>query len=194
MAGEEAEEIQELGREGVAIVKRWLEATTFIELPFDVYHHAPECSVLHLTGRKKLDLAGHFLMGKKDILVVECKRYSSDNGQYKYFQHFLCVAYAATLKDIVDFGRAKSRHYLWVTFHPFNLSRWKHFETHEEIALALDKYPEYLGGTEIDADLIREIADRIMVLVFNPKQEHLSLSREELQKFRTIVDRKGDSL
>lgn len=72
------EDIQELGREGAAILKRWLEATTYMELPFDAYNHKIDCTVFTLGGMKKqLDLAGYMLVDKKAPVFVECKRYTT---------------------------------------------------------------------------------------------------------------------
>lgn len=189
-----AEETQELGREGVAIIKRWLEATTFIELPFDAYHHKLDCTLPHLAGKKVLDLQGHYLTGTKSPIVVECKRYTSPGGQYKEFLHFLAIAYSSTVKEQEDLGGARERHFLWVTFHPFNLDNWTGLETREHMVKALDQFPEYLAGREIDEDLAREVSSRVMVLVFNPKQESISLTRQELKIVRVHIDRKADSL
>lgn len=191
-----AEETQELGREGVAIIKRWLEATTFIELPFDAYHHKLDCVIPHLGANKKkvFDLQGHFLIDKKSPIVVESKRYTTPGGQYKEFLHFLAIAYSSTVKEIEDLGGSRDRHFLWVTFHPFNLENWTALETREQMIKALELHPDYLDKRGIDEDLIREVASRVMVLVFNPKQENLSLTRQELNIVRVHIDRKADSL
>ena len=189
-----AEETQELGREGVAIIKRWLEATTFIELPFDAYNNTLDCIQPHLDGRKTFDLKGHYLIGKKEPIVVECKRFSSPGGQYSEFLHFLAIAYSSTVKEQDDLGGARARHFLWVTFHPFNLANWAQLETRDQMVKALVEHPEYLQGRDIDEGLVRDVSSRIMVLVFNPKQEALSLTRNELNTFRVHIDRKADSL
>lgn len=191
-----AEETQELGRKGVAIIKRWLEATTFIELPFDAYHHKLDCVLPHLGTKKTkiFDLQGHFLTGRKAPIVVESKRYTSPGGQYKEFLHFLAIAYSSTVKEVEDLGGARERHFLWVNFHPFNLDNWTALETRDQMVKALTEHPDYLAGRDIDEDLVRQVASRVMVLVFNPKQENLSLTRQELKIVRVHIDRKADSL
>jgi hypothetical protein len=188
------EEVQELGRVGVAIIKRWLEATTYLELPFDAYNHTPDCTVLHLKGKKKFDLRGHFLVGQKSPVIVECKRYRSTGGQYSEFLKFLCIAYSSELKNIEDFGRVRESTFIWVTFHPFNLENWAKFETRGQLKKALREFPEYLDGAEVDEDLVGAVAERVMVLVFNPKQEKLSLTRKELERIRPVLKRKAKSL
>jgi hypothetical protein len=190
----EAEEVQELGRQGVAIIKRWLEATTYIELPWDAYHHRMDCVVPHLAGKKIFDLCGLYLTGRKHPILVESKRYTSTGRQFKEFQRFLAVAYSATIKEMEDLGAPKNRNYMWVTFHPFNLDNWSKLETRDQIDRALKDHPDLLSDRPVDEDVLRAVADRITVLVFNPKQESLSLTRAELQQFRTLVDRKADSL
>jgi hypothetical protein len=191
----EAEEVQELGREGVGTIKRWLESTTHIELPWDVYHQRPSCTVVHLAGRKSFDLCGHFLTGDKDLLHVECKRYKTPGRQYKEFQKFLAISYSSAVKEIEELGADRKRHFLWVTYHPFSLEHWASLETHEEMAKALKEYPELLPPPRmVDQNLLRAVANRTMVLVFNAKQEDISLTRDELQKVRTVLDRKGRSL
>lgn len=189
-----AEETQELGRQGVAIIKRWLEATTFIELPFDAYHHKLDCVLPHLDGKKVFDLQGHLLTGSKGPIVVESKRYTTPGGQYKEFLHFLAIAYSSTVKEIEDLGGARERNFLWVTFHPFNLDNWTALETRDQMVKALETHPNYLKGRTIDEDLVRDVSSRVMVLVFNPKQENLSLTRQELKIVRVHIDRKADSL
>lgn len=190
-----AEGTQELGRKGVATVKRWLEATTYIELPFDVYNNTLDCTIAHFGGVKRFDLQGYYLTGNKGPIFVESKRYDSAGGQYKEFLRFLAIAYSSTVEERRVYGAHKERHFLWVTFHPFNLEHWSAFESHEHMILALSKNPDMLAEEEsVDEDLVREVASRIMVLVFNPKQEGLSLTRDELKAVRLQIDRKANSL
>jgi len=189
-----AEEVHEIGRQGVATIKRWLEATTYIELPWDAYNHTLDCTVPHLAGMKIFDLHGHYLTGEKQHIIIECKKYTSPRGQFTEFQHFLAIAYSSTVKTIEELGGDWGHHFMWVTFHPFNLDNWSKLETHGQLRRALEAHPEYLDGRAIDADVLRAVADRITVLVFNPKQESLSLTRTELEQIRPILNRKGVSL
>jgi hypothetical protein len=106
----------------------------------------------------------------------------------------LAIAYSSTVKEKEDLGGARERHFLWVTFHPFNLDNWTALETRDQMAKALEHHPGYLDGRQIDEDLLREVSSRVMVLVFNPKQENLSLTRQELKLFRVHIDRKAESL
>lgn len=190
-----AEVVQELGRNGVLEVKRWLEATTFIELPFDVYNRDKECAVRYRDDAdgpsfKRLDLCGHYIETSIPIRI-ECKRYSTPGGQYTEFQKLLAIIYSSEVLEIEEYSKSSGAHYFWITSHPFNLENWATLERHEQVTKALERYPQVLLGAEIDQDLIRDIADRISVLVFSQKQIPLILSREELLKTKAALNRKG---
>lgn len=193
----EAEFTQELGREGVATVKRWLEATTFLELPWDAYHHKKEVTILHPGGKKKLDLAGHYLTGRKNRVLVECKRYSSVGRQHKEFRRLLAIAYGAVQRERDDYEDAQydsNAQYIWVTYNPFAQEEWVTLETRDQLVRGLVENADVHKDGDVDEDLARAVADRFTVLVFNKKQEELSLNREELMLVRTVLDRKADSL
>lgn len=189
-----AEEVQEIGRKGVAILKRWLEATTYMELPYDAYNHRIDCTMQTLSGTKALDLAGRMLTGNKEPVFVESKRYKTSGGQYQEYKKFLCIAYSATVKEIEDFGDTRSPLFYWVTFHPFNLENWSKLETFEFMKAALEEHPEYLGGRDVDLQLVFDVSSRVTVLVFNEKQEALSLTRDELETIRRYLNRKANEV
>lgn len=189
------EDIQELGREGAAILKRWLEATTYMELPFDAYHNAIDCMVRTTSGKQKqLDLVGYMLSEQKTPVFVECKRYTSPNGQYKEFVKFLAIAYGHTAQELADYKKTRESQYYWVTFHPFNLDNWSTLETYDHMKKALETHPEYLGDGDLNESLAHDVAGRVTVLVFNPKQEALSLTRAELEQIRPVLLRKVKTL
>jgi hypothetical protein len=193
----DAEWTQELGREGVATIKRWLEATTFIELPFDAYHQKKEITVLHTGGKKKLDLGGHYLTGRKFPVLVECKRYSTPGRQHREFRRLLAIAYGSIQREREIYEDPKHdsfTHYIWVTFNPFAQENWQDLETRDQLVKGLEENADVHDGSDVDEDLARTVAERFTVLVFNKKQEELSLNREELMLVRTVIDRKADTL
>ncbi|MEN0022002.1 MAG: hypothetical protein AAGC61_01885 [Microbacterium sp.] len=189
------EDIQEIGREGAATLKRWLEATTYMELPFDAYNNKIDCMIRTASGKQKqLDLAGYMLIGKKAPVFVECKRYSSPGRQYKEYIKFLAIAYGHAAQELADYSTTRESQFYWVTFHPFNLENWTKLETYEHLKKALKAHPEYLGGVVLNESLAHEVASRVTVLLFNPKQEDLSLTRDELEQIRPILKRKVKTL
>jgi hypothetical protein len=189
-----AEQTQEQGRKGVALVQRWLESTTFLELNWNVYDNPEMCEVEHLGGAKYFDLAGSFLGADRREVFVENKNYSSDGGQYGHFQEFLAIAYSATAK-IQAAGRSdRKREFMWVTTHPFSLGRWANLASEAEVKLALAAKPEFLNGAEIDESVVRLIATRIWVLVMHEKQIDISLTQEEVWDVLALLKRKGNTL
>jgi len=190
-----AEEIHEIGRQGAATLKRWLEATTHIELPHDAYNTPIDCSVDTFGPTKQLDLAGYMLTEKHTPVFVESKKYTTPGGQYKEFRKFLVIAYTHTAQELEKYNSHRSSRYYWVTFHPFNLDKWSSLETYEHMIDALEKDGgAYLAGRSVNHDLAHDVCSRIAVFVFNPKQEALSLTREELELIRPSLKRKVKTL
>lgn len=191
------EEVQELGREGVGMVRAWLEATTWMTLPFNAYEDGPRCKVPYIGGVKKFDLRGYFLGDKhhRRELTVECKRYTTPGGQSKEFQKFLAIAYSATLKNIRERG-SWEEDFIWVTSHPFDLGKWPTLASFDEMKSALedpDNAP-LLGGEPIDEELARTVAGRIWLLVLNEKQLEVTLTTQELKQVMVALDREGTAL
>ncbi|MGX9789630.1 hypothetical protein [Mycobacterium sp. MMS18-G62] len=205
----DAEEVQELGRDGVAMVKRWLEATTFMELNWNVYENPALCIVPCLGEKtkktpqgekpagprtKKFDLAGAFIGLKRSPVVVESKNYTTPTGQHKYFKEFLSIAYSSTVYEIENKHSDVSREFIWVTFHPFILRDWMILDTEDKIEEALREFPEYLDGRDIDRKILRKVSERIWVLVMHKKQEDISLTHEELMDVLSTLKRKAPTL
>lgn len=190
-----AEATQEQGRRGVALVKRWLEATTYVELPWNAYENPSWCEIDLLGGGvKRFDLAGYFLTGDRQPVVVENKSYNSDGGQYTQFQEFLAHAYSSTA-HIAERRTDAGREFIWVTSHPFGpLNHWSKLESAEEIRIALQVKPEVLDGRNIDEEMLRTVANRIWVLVMNKKQGSLSLTPRELGLVHVALKRKEPTL
>ncbi len=67
-----AESVQKDGMSGVDLAKRWLESTTWVELPFDVYNNAPVCSLRRLGGKvQRYDLFGAIHTDPPTLLYVD---------------------------------------------------------------------------------------------------------------------------
>lgn len=190
----DAEEVQELGRRGVAKIRSWLEATTFVELHWNAYENGLKCAAKHLAGIKKFDLVGNFICDARQTIYVECKKYNGPHKQYKAYREFLAIAYSATVKTIEDFGGDAESEFIWVTYNPFNADGWQKLESHEKIVEALGEFPQYLAGREINQDLVRKLAGRIWILVVSEKQGRVTMSYDELMKVFTVLDRKKSTL
>lgn len=195
------EEVQERGREGVGMVKAWLEATTWMEFPVNAYEDGLRCTVPLLSGKKKFDLRGHHLGDKhqRRALSVECKRYTTKGGQLKEYRRFLAIAYSYHAKQIELLGGAIDEDFLWVTSNPFDNTKvaWTHLRTEEHLldALADEANADVLGdGHEIDEKLARKVAASIWLLVFDERQMDVTLTAGELKKVMTVLEREGPGL
>lgn len=188
-----AESVQQKGIDGADLAKRWLESTTWIELPFDAYHNGPICTLTRLDGKRKTyDLFGTIHTTPNTPLYVESKGYDSVGGkQAKEFWEFLANAYSITAKDIKD-GEDARREFWWITRMPFSSTDWPTLTTAERIKTALQEYhPEAIGGEKIDADVLATVAARVEVFVVNRRQEDFMLTPEELALVESKLNRKG---
>lgn len=188
-----AEPVQQKGIDGADLAKRWLESTTWIELPFDAYHNGPICTLTRLDGKTKMfDLFGMIHTSPNTPLYIESKGYDSVGGkQAKEFWEFLANAYSITANDIKN-GQDARREFWWITRMPFNSTDWSSLTTADRIKKALEShYPETLAGEEIDVDLLAMVAGRVEVFVVNRRQEDFMLTPEELSLVESLLNRKG---
>ncbi|WP_343973320.1 hypothetical protein [Kribbella koreensis] len=188
-----AEETQMLGLKGVYEIKQWLESTTHIRLPFNVYENQAACTVNCLNSEvKRFDIYGHLLRKSPVPLVVEAKRYTTPGHQGTEFRKFLAIAYSSIVKSIKDNGADDRREFMWVTFHPFSQGDWPDLLSKAYLREALKVHSGYLAGEEIDEELIDGMPDRLWVLVYHSKQKSLLLTREELLLAHSVLKREGE--
>ena len=188
-----AESVQKDGMDGVDLAKRWLESTTWVELPFDAYNNAPVCTLRRLDGKvKRYDLFGSIHTRPPTPLYVEVKDYDSSGGkQGADYWAFLANAYSVTAQDLKD-GEDARREFMWITRHPFNITDWASLTSPDRIKKALeDHHSEALAGESIDVDLLATVADRLWLLVLHQRQEGLMLTAEELALVESKLNRKA---
>lgn len=191
------EEVQELGREGVGMVKAWLESTTWMRLSMNAYQDGARCSVAYAGGRKKFDLRGELLGNKSQRakVWVECKRYSGEGAQHREFRRFLAIAYAYTKKQIEELGDCNDE-FLWVTSHPFFVSGWSDLIGENKLREAVeDSLHKDVTDGIYDPSIGQELSQRIWLLVWSEKQvQRLTLSQAELAAAMGVISREGDPL
>lgn len=183
------------GQDAVLFTKRWLESSTYIELPWNAYYSAAMCQVRCLDGSKKgFDLGGLFL-DDKGFIYVENKGVTTSGDQHQEYRKFLAIAYSSTAQNIKE-GADRRATYIWVTTYPFvrALRDWKALETHGAIKAALKEFPQLLGGESIDEDLLRLVASRVWVLLLNRKQSRLFLTADEVTRVHGVLNRKDGGL
>ena len=188
-----AEATQEKGRRGVAHTKRWLEATTYVELQFNAYQDEALCELELLSGTKIFDMFGYMLGGDRRPVYVENKDDTNYSRLHSAYQEFLANAYSATAYRM-KVTKDQRAEFMWVSTQPFNQGGWSDLATPEAIRSALNKHPDVLGGEAIDDDLVRLVAQRIWVLVMNERQIDISLTHEEVMAVMPILKRKKSTL
>ena len=186
------EGIQGDGLTGLALTRRWLESTTWIELPVEAYYNENACTLERLDGRTKVfDTRGYLLTDPPDEVFVENKAANGENGQGTEHWEFLANAYSCSAKARKLSNRDPRYHFIWVTTFPFAQGDWTELCSPARLETALTtKHPEVLAGEAIDTNFLHEVANRIWMLVLHQKQEALLLSQTELQQVEATLLRK----
>ncbi len=178
--------------------KRWLESTTHLELPFDAYEFAPDCTVSCLDGSvQTFDLRGWFFENKRG-LFVENKAYTGVGKQPMEYKDFLAIAYSATAAEIARTQDPRWE-FMWVTTHPFDQTAWPTLTKRSTIKAAIeankaaaekDDKTDLLNGAAIDEDILDLVTGRVWLLVLNKRQKELTITRSELNKIEAVLKRK----
>ena len=100
-----AEALQELGRDGVIRIRRWLDASARFAISHTAYDLDPDgrpytqVRVEQLDGRfENFDLVGDIRdeRGQRgNMIYVECKKYTAAGNQGTLYNEYLAVAYSA---------------------------------------------------------------------------------------------------
>lgn len=186
------EGIQGDGLTGLALTRRWLESTTWMELPLEAYFNQNACTLERLDGKTKVfDSRGTFHFNPPDEVFVENKAANGENGQTNEHWEFLANAYSISARARKVSGRDPRYHFIWVTTFPFAQNDWTTLCSASRMTTALTtKHPEALGGEQIDVDFLNVVASRTWMLVLHQKQEGLLLSPEELGLVEGVLKRK----
>jgi hypothetical protein len=193
-----AEQTQQQGKDGAAFAKRWLESTTWLELPFNAYRTQHACTLKLLDGSDTVaDLAGMFLTDPYDRMVyVEAKNYTSSSGLQGHYEAFLAHAYSATAQAMKGAGKKDPKfEFIFVTRHPFGPeSKWSHRLELSALEEALEKHSEVLGEDEYNSSLGATVMQRVWLLVYHDKQEQLTLTQSEIFKTLDVLKRKKEGI
>ena len=180
-----------IGHEGARLAKRYLESTTHMNLPTTVYDNEGLCALERLDGKvKRYDLMGHFRSGAHRPLAVESKKVTGAGTQAGEYTEFLANAYSITARRVNVMGADDHREFMWVTWHPFALTRWSRLRDRQAIRQALKKHPEVLAGYPVDDAIVELLADRLWLVPLHDRIEELLLERDELYKVLSQLDRR----
>jgi hypothetical protein len=186
-----AESTQDQGRVGAMRAKRWLEATTRVQIHWDAYTAEALCEVKLPDGASKhFDLVGVIGGPPPQPLYVESKHCYSVSQQPAQYKEYLANCYLGTAAAGVE----KNFQFMWVTWHPFSQGDWRHLCGPEDVSTskgikALNKTvgmmksavsaSPHRGSHTFDPDLARVVAQRLWIVLLNDRQEqHLTLSDE----------------
>lgn len=148
-------------------------------LPHTVYDNEGLCTLQRLDGQvKRYDLVGYFLTGGHRPVSVESKKVTGVGSQPAEYQEFLANAYSVTKRQlqIAD----DRREFMWVTWHPFDQTKWAKLRSRSEIRAALATHSQVLGGEEVDDAVVELVAERLWLVPLHDRMEELLLEPHEL--------------
>lgn len=183
------------GQEGAQRAKRWLEATTRVNVlwvnpePMAL----PKLTFRWLTGGTfSFDLAGVLVGGNQanEEFFAECKKYDNAYDQGQLYDEYLAKCYVA-----LNFQPSRCDHFMWITWSPFATTRWDSLCRSASVQAAVLKNSERALGvpieeasSKIDSDVCDTVASRLWIIVLSERQEeHLVLSPEHQGLIRAHV-------
>ncbi len=176
MAGEGQ---HQTGLEGVRRAKEWLERTGRVNVHWTVYEHAPLLTVKRPAGGdRSFDIGGVLRGGDLDgrMFYAEVKKYSDAGGQASMYGDYLANCYCMTRES-----PEKPLEFMWITWHPFSLTKWSKLTDWEEIRDSVQaRQAEWLGELGVDEEVCKLAASRLWLVVLSDRQEQLTMSDEML--------------
>jgi hypothetical protein len=188
-----AEGLHELGRQGVLRIRRWLDSTARFSMSHTAYDLDPEDSpytqvrVEQLDGRfENFDIVGDIrdADGKKgNTVYVECKHYSSAGNQSVYYDEYLATCYSAFAAKHASLGHVPSIEFMWVTTHPFAVTKFAKLTDEPTIAdaCASEKHRTRLGQSTYDTALGELLAKRLWLVIVNGRMLEEMVMGDELR-------------
>jgi hypothetical protein len=180
MFGEEAHAV---GAEGVQKAKRWLEATTRVDVQWIYPEEAARKKLAfkwHDESSFVYDMGGVFRGGplSNQTFMAEVKHYSAVGNQGPMYEEYLARCYRAR-QAIPGF----TEQFMWITWHPFSLGSWAKLTTAEAVREAVIKHsPKALGvpfdqaASAVDDSVCAEVAETLWLILLSDKHELLMLS------------------
>lgn len=181
------EELHELGRMGAIRAKRWLDATTRVDVTWVNPDAVAKLTFAWKDGSKfSFDLGGTLRGG--DVhgqeFFAEIKKYNTAGDQSVLYSEYLAKCFRA-------FCDMPSRcdHFMWLTWHPFSQTKWNQLCTAAEVRAAvlthrakcLGEGDEALASAAIDPAICDAVAGRLWLIVLSDRQESLVIDREDLE-------------
>lgn len=172
------------GGDGVSRAKNWLERTGRVDACWTCYDNKAMLTVQRPGGgQRAFDIGGIIKGGDLDghVFYAEVKKYTDVGGQADMYKAYLANCYCMLLPD-----PAKPYEFMWITWHPFSLTKWTRLCTADEVEAAMTELSdEWLGETTpVSRDHCELVASRLWLIVLSDRQERLSMSDEMLAEIR----------
>lgn len=114
---------------------------------------------------------------------AEVKNYKDASDQPAHYRDFLAKCFRA-----YSMRPERCDHFMWITWSPFNATEWSKLDSADKVKLCVRERWQFnfaseqeAAGSTLDSRMIKEVAERIWVLVLSDKQiNHLSMSDENL--------------
>lgn len=169
------ETLHEVGKDGVRRAKVWLEKTGRVDVRFSRYEvsEAPFLTFTRDDGQEfSFDIGGVLRLDDGNVSFRgEVKKVAGEASQGTMYHEYLAKCYRASSHHQQPY------HFMWITWHPFKVTRWSKLCTAEEIESAVSEYGDkYCGSDVVDKDLCADLADRLWLIVLSDRQENLSMS------------------
>lgn len=161
------------GNKGVVLAKRWLEGTGTVFVPIATGVPGHELVLgFPIAGNhvRSFDLYGVY--GSKNRLFFAEVKYHRRAPLYaKHYYDFLAKCYCRSLAY-----DGPSYDFMFITWHPFLVTRWSMLRTGESVFRAIGERQEWLAHNHvINESLCRDIATRLWLIVLSDRSIHLQL-------------------
>lgn len=183
------------GDDGARRAKRWLEASTRVSKSWLNTDPAigARCRFTWPRGNTSFSFdIGGFLCGGEfegHSFLAECKNYATAGDQGTEYSQYLAKCYTAYMAQ-----PRWSDHFMWITWHPFNVTTWASLCEPEKVRDSVLSEHSRIFGVDskgdaedmIDGAAVDAVANRLWLIVLSRNQERLVISRKHLARIRAL--------
>lgn len=178
------EAMHQRGAEGARRAKQWLDATTRVHKSWtnedSVATSKLEYQWPHGGQPFSFDVGG-ILSGdpyENQFFLAEVKNYSGHSDQGVMYEDYLAKCYVTKRQSQI------ADQFMWITWHPFNVTTWRRLCEPEKVQESVIKNHKRIFDVEtaeeavpmVDANLVKDVAARLWLIVLSDKQEELVIS------------------
>ncbi|MDL4816944.1 hypothetical protein [Actinomadura opuntiae] len=128
--------------------------------------------------------------------LTEVKGYTTSSKQGPQYLSYLAKCYVA-----LDEHPGNAHNFMWITWCPFNVETWNELCTPTKVKEGVLRERERVLGTQdadaaaalIDDDRIKNVTERLWLIVLSERQERLVISPAELGELERIRRRRGQA-